>query len=134
MATKLQKLLLMFIPLTLGFSGLTLAIHDLKHPEVVTEECSVIGRGLAVQKYKSRSRTLYRRSNNEQDDLAFRCQRTGNVIINDEVPLPVRTGESVKLTTKSFRYLPQRYYVELPVESLQVIEKFRPSQEKSSAH
>lgn len=110
-----RKLVMMFVPLILAVLGLFVVIGDLKHPVVSREMCQLMGRGGEVQQFKAHARLLYSRSGRWQDDIGLRCKVMGDVMINDQVPLPLKPGQQVEVITKRFHYLPTRYYTNLIV-------------------
>lgn len=110
-----QKLLLMFVPLLLAFLILAIVIDDLKHPTIRFDQCRLVGRGLSVQAFKQEARLLYTSSGKPEDDLGLQCDTLGSVVVNEDVPLPPQPEKSVHITIKTFKYLPTRYYVSVPV-------------------
>ncbi len=115
MTLKNWKTALMFIPLVVAFIILIFVVSDLKHPVVQHDTCTLVGRGVAVQKFKSTAKLLYSQGGKELDDIGLNCKTFGNVYFNDHLPLPVETGETVKLTIKHYHYLSTRYNLSVPV-------------------
>jgi len=105
----------MFTPLLIGFVGLFIGINDLKHPVINHDQCVLVGRGLSLKDFKTHAKTLYVRQGEDENDLGFHCQKKGDIVINDEIPLPLQEGKLITLTDKQFKYFPQRYYLEIPV-------------------
>ncbi len=105
----------LFILLGLALVGLAWAIVDLKHPDVSVVQCDLKGRGASVQQFKASARVLYTRSGKTQDDIALTCPGMGNVVINDDLPLPLEEHKPVQLTQKQYRLLPDRYQLSVPV-------------------
>jgi hypothetical protein len=110
-----RKLVLMFLPLLIAVLGLIVIIGDLKHPVVSRDQCLLVGRGKAVTEFKTHAHLLYSRSGRWQDDIGLQCKTMGNVLINDDVPLPLKPGQHVEVITKRYHYLPTRYYTNLIV-------------------
>jgi hypothetical protein len=115
MFNKTTKLILMFLPLGIAFTVVSVGIMDLKHPEVQVDQCQVVGRGPAIQKFKITAKTLYRISDQPAQDIGLHCTELGNVLVNDIVPLPFKPGEAASIRIKRYQYFPDRYYFALPV-------------------
>lgn len=109
------KTLALFIPLGLAFMVLAFLIPDLKHPNIHRETCEWVGRGKEVQAFKETAHLLYKSSGKEQNDIGLTCQTMGNVLVNEDIPLPFRPGQKIHLTTKDYTYLPTRYFLSVPV-------------------
>jgi len=110
-----MKTLLMFLPLVIGFVLLAVIVNDLKHPLVQHESCRLIGRGAAVQAFKSSARMLFKEGTNMANDIGFNCPAKGNLLVNQTVPLPLKPKQTIDLETKHYHYLPERYYLFLNV-------------------
>lgn len=111
-----RKTILLFLPLIVACIGLGFLITDLKHPQVESEQCRLVGRGLGLNlNQREGIKTLYRHGPDAKNDILLACPTQGEVLINEDVPLPIQPGQPVRLTVKHFRYLPSRYYIALPV-------------------
>ncbi len=105
----------LFTLLLVGFVGLFLGIQDLKHPVVRHDSCRLVGQGRSLQSFRPSAEVLYTRSGQVENDIGLSCKALGNVIINDTLPLPLKQGQQISVMTKTFRYIPSRYYFSMPV-------------------
>ncbi len=115
MISTKHKLFWMFSPLVLAFGLLGLGINDMKHPVTNKDSCHYVGRGGSIKAFKAQARTLITSSGKEIDDIGLQCKDLGKVLINQNLMLPVKPGHPISLTRKQYQYLPDRYYIQVPV-------------------
>ena len=107
------KLLLMFGPFAVFFVALAFLVNDMRHPLVSHDQCMVTGTGSDAQKYKGRGVFLYRHSDNIRQDVSFRCDRLGTLLVNDPQVFitPVKSGQGAHISRKQYHILPDRWSV-----------------------
>ncbi len=113
----MKKMIWSFVPLVLGFVGLVFVIDDLKHPQLVKDRCLFVGKGLSIAPFKTDAKVLYRYSDKDEMDLGFNCRHKGHIVVNDELVFPVDPGQPIELREKTFRWLPKRYSLSIPVDA-----------------
>ncbi len=104
----------MFLPLALGFVLVYFGVQDLKNPvSAFTDHCQVLAIGPAAGSLKNGHNLLYRHSDSSQDDLGFRCQKLGVVVINDHDPLSgeFKAGTPAEIQKKTYRWLPDSWKI-----------------------
>ncbi len=110
-----MRTVLIFLPLVIGFLLLTVVVNDLKSPHIQHDSCRLVGRGAAVQSFKSSARLLFKEGSNMANDIGFHCKSQGDLMVNQNVPLPLKPQQTIDLETKHYHYLPDRYYLFLNV-------------------
>lgn len=107
------KLFLMFGPFVLFFAVFAVLVTDARHPAITKDECIISGTGNEAQKYKRTSQELYHQSDNINNDVSLRCEKMGNLFLNDTQIFitPVETGQGAWVSLKEYRYLPKRWMV-----------------------
>ena len=120
--TRQTKLILMFAPFALFFVGFAALVHDMRHPSYFEDSCIVTGVGRDAQKYKANHPYLYQQSTNPLRDVSLRCNRLGVVMLNDAQLFitPVSSGEGAKVSRKHYRFLPDRWEVDVRTGESQV--------------
>jgi hypothetical protein len=109
------KIFLMFAPLAAFFIGLSVLVGDMRHPDVMDDQCVVTGSGLSAQSHKPYSAYIYRQSGNELNDVSLRCNRMGRLMLNDAQLFltPVKAGQSAHVARKRYRFIPDRWAVDV---------------------
>jgi len=99
---------LLFVPLILVFGLVGMVIFDLKSPQIQTQSCQWVGRGRALGSFRHSARVLYQQSQNPEADLGLMCPDLGPVMVNDTNPMAVDPAVPVRVTLKTYRWLPSR--------------------------
>jgi hypothetical protein len=109
------KIFLMFAPLAAFFIGLSVLVGDMRHPDVMDDQCVVTGSGLSAQSHKPNSAYIYRQSSNVLNDVSLRCNRMGRLMLNDAQLFltPVKAGQSAHVARKRYRFIPDRWAVDV---------------------
>ncbi|HEY9745841.1 MAG TPA: hypothetical protein V6C99_06445 [Oculatellaceae cyanobacterium] len=110
---KNLKIGLMFAPLGIFAIVLAVGVYDLRHPSVTIEQCLVTDVGLDVTAHKRSGRMIYRQSENALHDLSLRCQKSGDLRLNDLQlrQTPVKRGQMAEVVHKQFSFLPERWLI-----------------------
>jgi hypothetical protein len=105
------KLILLFAPLAIFFSVFIVIMVDLRQPVTMTDRCVVAAVGTEVWPLRGQGPYIYKHGGNVLHDLALRCEHGGLMLLNDEQLslTPVKQGQPVDLTVKTYRYLPKRW-------------------------
>lgn len=121
MFSRPLKLVLMFAPLALFFTGFAIFAQDIREPQTSTDRCMVAATGTDVWPLHNEAPYIYKHGNNVLHDLALRCDAQGLILLNDAQLgyTPVKSGEAVELTMKTYRYLPKRWLLQIHTGSAQ---------------
>lgn len=111
--SRQSKLFLMFLPFVLFFAALAFLVNDMRHPDIVADQCVVTATGEDVQAYKAQALEIYRQSDNNLNDVSLRCNRFGALVLNDTQLFitPVKSGQGAEVQRKQYHILPERWMV-----------------------
>ena len=109
------KIFLMFAPLALGMLVLAVLVQDARHPQTDTDACMVIAVGAEASALRTPDNTLYAHDSEPVHDVAFHCTHRAVAVINDMDIFysPVHEGNGAVVTHRVYRYLPERWHVDI---------------------
>lgn len=110
---RTTKLILMFAPLALFFVGFALAVNDLRHPTLSTDQCTITGIAEAAQAHKGQGPYIYQHGDSVRNDVSLQCNRYGVLMLNDTQLLqtPIKSGHKASLSLKEYQYFPKRWQI-----------------------
>lgn len=112
------KLVLWFAPLAVLFIALGLAVNDMRHPSIQTDQCTIRAVGADVLAFQPLdSEYIYRQSSNPANEVGLQCSQMGALYLNDThlFLYGIEVGQAVELSQKRYAWLPERWSVNVHV-------------------
>lgn len=113
--SKIQKIILMFLPFVFLFIGFTVYVLDVKNPSVFAQDCRVMAKGIDAIELKKDAKILYSNSGKAIHDIILDCEQNGVVLVNDfDISFTdAEGGDTAVLTHRDYKYLPDRWEMDI---------------------